>query len=202
VVAQTKEPYITREQYIKREIDSDNKSEYVDGVVVAMAGASPTHIQITKNVTVELEPYIRRARCKSYPTEMRVRIDSANRYYYPDYVVVCGRPDFDAMLGLEALVNPTLIVEVLSESTERRDRSEKLFAYKRMTTLEDYLLIHQDEPLIEHYKRNSNTGAWEFDTIEGLDSILNLPLLNCSLALSVLYVDVEFTTPQTPYAAL
>jgi Uma2 family endonuclease len=107
---------------------------------------------------------------------------------------VCGKPEFEKYKDQDSLLNPTLIIEVLSESTEQRDRFEKLLAYKRKETLRGYLLVHQDRPLIEIYTRSSSTAVWEFDTVEGLESTLYLAALDCTVPLSGLYNEVEFET--------
>jgi Uma2 family endonuclease len=149
MVAQYKWPYITPEEYLRCEKGSDTKHEYIDGVIVAMAGASPEHINITMNLTVALDPHLDSAGCNGYASDMRVRVGYANCYYYPDYVTVCNKPDFDSIQGLSTLLNPSVIIEVLSRSTERVDLVEKWLAYRQLESLNMYLLVHQDKPLVE-----------------------------------------------------
>lgn len=187
--------YISPEDYLALEVECESKNEYVDGLIVAMAGGSPEHITITMNLTVELLPRLRRTDCRGFATQMRVRLNNLNRYYYPDYVAVCKPPLFEDIRGVKSLTNPTVIFEVLSESTERRDRGEKWLAYSQMDTLTGYLLIHQDGPLVESYHRNLVTGTWEFTRVSGLRAVLPIPSLECEVALADLYYTVEFEPP-------
>jgi Uma2 family endonuclease len=192
MVAQYKWPYVTPEEYLRCEKDAQTKHEYIDGVIVAMAGASRQHIRITKNLTVQLEPYLDRAGCEGFPSEMRVRVEISNTYYYPDFVVACDEPDFDPTADTDTLLNPKLIIEVLSKSTERVDRVEKWMAYRQLDSLSMYLLVHQDRPLIECYVRNRPNDQWDQIRVEGLEAILAIPSLNCEIPLESIYKRVAF----------
>jgi Uma2 family endonuclease len=195
MVAYVRWPYVTPEEYLRREKEAETKSEYVDGVIVAMAGASRSHIRITMNLTIELDPHLERAGCEGYASEMRVRVQVANRYYYPDVAVACGEPEFDTTLGLDTLLNPSILIEVLSKTTERADRAEKWLAYRQLDSLNTYLLVHQDRPYIEAYVRDTATGTWEYHEVKGLGSTFKLPSLGCEIPLARIYRRVVFRQP-------
>jgi Uma2 family endonuclease len=191
MVAYANWPYITPEEYLRREKGAETKSEYVDGVIVAMAGASRSHIRITMNLTIELDSHVERAGCEAYASYMRVRVEVANRYYYPDVAITCGEPEFETILGLETLRNPQLVIEVLSKSTERADHAEKWLAYMQLDSLNTYILVHQDRPYIEAYIRDTATGMWEYVEVNGLESSLKLPSLECEIPLARIYRRVK-----------
>ncbi len=139
----------TPEEYLAFERESEEKHEFIDGEIVAMAGASREHNLIGTNVTVDLGYQLRGKNCELYANDMRVRMRNG-RYGYPDVVVVCDEPQFDDD-EFDILLNPTIIVEVLSKSTRFRDKTEKLIAYQKMDSLHQCLLIEQTEPRVEHY---------------------------------------------------
>jgi Uma2 family endonuclease len=192
MVAKQTPRYITQKEYLEQERTAESKSEYDNGVITAMAGASPEHAAITYNFGVAIHPHLRHAGCRGFSADLRVRLEAGNRYYYPDMAVVCGKPTFEDEWGMRSLLNPTLIVEVLSDTTERYDRGKKWLAYQRLESLSTYLLIHQDRPYMEVYTRNQATNSWEYHTVEGLDSRLNLSTLGCEIALGDVYADIEF----------
>ena len=192
MVAQPQHYYITPMEYLERERNAEFKSEYDDGVILAMAGSSPEHAAITFNFGAELQPHLRRAGCRGFSPDLRVRVEAGNRYYYPDLTVVCGEPEFDeAVTGMQSLRNPTLILEVLSPSTERQDRGRKWLAYQGLASLSTYVLAHQDRPCVEVYSRNPDTQVWEYRKVEGLEAALELPAFACNLALAQIYTDAE-----------
>jgi Uma2 family endonuclease len=195
MVAYAKWPYITPEEYLRREKEAETKSEYIDGVIVAMAGASRSHIRITMNLTIELDPHLERAGCEGYASDMRVRVQVSNRYYYPDVAIACGEPEFDTTLGLDALLNPSLIIEVLSRSTDRADHAEKWLAYRQLESLNTYILVHQDRTYVEMYDRDNATGTWEYTDVTGLGSSLKLSSLGCEIPLARIYRRVVLRQP-------
>jgi Uma2 family endonuclease len=123
---------------------------------------------------------------------MRVRVTQSNRYYYPDYTVVCGEPQFEVLQGVDSLLNPGLIVEILSVSTSRLDRGEKWLAYQQIESLNTYLMVYQDRPRIEAYVRNSSTDDWEQITVDGIEATLTLASIGCSIPLARIYKNVAF----------
>ena len=141
VAAQT---YFTPEEYIALERKAHFKSEYFDGHIIAMSGASRQHNLIVTNISGELHVQFKGRGCEVYTNDMRVRPSPRDTYVYPDVVVVCGEPEFEDDV-FDTLLNPILIVEVLSPSTERRDRGEKFTRYKHLAALQEYVLVSQDK---------------------------------------------------------
>jgi Uma2 family endonuclease len=131
---------LTPEEYLARERQVDTKSEFYDGELFAKAGASRSHNLIVGNVTGELRAQLRGRPCEVYPADMRVKVSETGLYAYPDVVVVCGEPRFEDE-HLDTLLNPTVIVDVLSPSTEAYDRGEKFAQYRKLASLREYVLI-------------------------------------------------------------
>ncbi|HLJ54625.1 MAG TPA: Uma2 family endonuclease [Chthonomonadaceae bacterium] len=191
--------YITPEEYLEQERDAECKSEYDDGVIVAMAGGSPEHAIVTFNVGVAIAPHLRRSGCQGYSSDMRVRIEIANRYYYPDFTAVCGQPAYQKVRRTVNLANPTLVVEVLSQSSERRDRGTKWFAYQTLASMQVYVLVHQDNPFVEWFTRGRDDDSWEYRSARGLGAtaVVHLAGSPCELPLRDIYTGVEFP-PEEP----
>jgi Uma2 family endonuclease len=179
--------YLSPEEYLSLERRAEFKSEYIDGVAYAMAGGSERHNLITGNLVTELNLQLRATDCKVYPSDMKVRLPNSKKFFYPDVSVVCGETQF-ADKERDVILNPVLVVEVLSESTEAFDRGKKFSSYQQIESLREYLLVSQGEFLVEHYLRQE-TG-WFYTRASGLDSALALPSLDCRLALSDLYSKV------------
>ncbi len=179
------------EEYLLRERAASERSEFLEGEILAMAGASLRHNAIVASLTARLYPSLRPRGCSVYSRDMRVQV--ADSFLYPDVVVVCGQPIlFDA--AQDALTNPTLIVEVLSESTERLDRGRKSWAYRRLPSLQDYLLVSQEEAWVQHWRRGPE-GDWLVSDVAGLDAAVNLGSLGVTLPLSEVYEQVSFEAP-------
>ena len=176
MVAQTKTSYLTPEEYLRRERDAATKSEYHNGVLVAMAGASPEHHLLTANVITQLNLHLRRRGCLPFASDLRVRVDACNRYFYPDTAVVCGEPVYQSLEGLRSLQNPSLIVEVMSDTTEAQDRGEKWHCYQTLESLSTYVLIAQDLARVEVFTRIEG-GDWRLSTFHGLDTVVRLPVI-------------------------
>src|SRR5262249_51287996 len=156
---------------------------YFDGHVFAMAGGSPSHARISGNVYSELRSKLRGGRCEAFNSEMRIKVPLALPYRYPDASVVCGEPIFDEIDGQQTLVNPILIVEVLSPSTAAYDLVDKFAAYQSIETFREYLLNSQDRPhVIQHVKQSKR--RWLRIEIVGMESEVKLESLNATLALS------------------
>jgi Uma2 family endonuclease len=191
------QPYrFTVEEYLTFERAADECHEYLDGVIYAMAGESPDHGRICMNLTATLVPQLRGSACEAFSKDMKVccgpyRAHTREGLYaYPD-LVVCGAIQFHSQ-AQDVLVNPTLIVEVLSPSTEAFDRGEKFRRYRAwLPTLTDYVLVAQDRPVIDHYQRTT-TGRWELETLEGRDAHLHLPGIDCTVPLVEVYERVVF----------
>ena len=208
-LAPTPQPYLDRftvEEYLAFERASDERHEYLDGVIYAMAGSASTqamagesedHGTICMNLSGVLFAQLRGTLCRAFSKDTKVRCGpyrSHTReglYAYPDLVVVSGPSQYHDQ-ARDVLLNPTVIVEVLSPSTEAFDRGDKLHRYRRwLPTLTDYVLVAQDRPIIDHYHRPA-TGRWELETLEGLDAHLHLPSIACTVRLSEVYERIVF----------
>ncbi|MCA1614338.1 MAG: Uma2 family endonuclease [Acidobacteria bacterium] len=177
--------YLTPAQYLTVERGAEDKNEYIDGEVVAMTGASRKHNLIAVNVTSELRGQLKGRSCEAYASDMRVRVPSGRLYTYPDVVVVCGEPRFEDD-HLDTLLNPTLIVEVLSNSTELYDRGKKFGFYRTVESLSDYVLVAQDEHRIEHYAKQPD-GRWLLAEYSSQEDVIELESIQCRLALGEVY---------------
>ena len=179
----------TAEEYLAIDRLSDFKNEYFNGEVFAMTGASRKHNLITANVTSSLNPQLKGRQCEVYASDMRVKVRSTGLYTYPDVVVVCGSPAFEDK-EIDTLTNPTLIIEVLSKSTEGYDRGDKFGHYRKLDSLSEYILISQDKHHIEHYVRQPD-NQWLLSETDDLQITIELPAINCRLALADIYDKVE-----------
>jgi len=180
---------LSPEEYLAAERHAETKSEYWDGEVLAMAGASYDHNLIVANVVGELRMQLKGRPCSVLPSDLRIRIDSVQRFLYPDATVVCGPPQFTDEKS-DTIVNPTLIVEVLSKKTKDYDRGEKFMLYRTLPALKEYVLVTQDSPLVEHYVKQAD-GKWLLEEIRELDAALSLDSIACRLELAEVYDKVE-----------
>lgn len=174
---------LTIAEYLAFERQSETRHEFLDGEVFAMPGASRAHNLIAGNVFGEIWSQIRKRPCEAYKEGMRVRTPSG-LFTYPDVVVVRGEPRFDDS-ELDTLLNPTLIVEVLSPSTEAYDRGTKAAQYGSIPALKEYLLVAQDRILVEQWMRDRS--EWLRRSLTDLDDLLDLPTIGCKLLLSDIY---------------
>ncbi|MDP2822370.1 MAG: Uma2 family endonuclease [Sulfuritalea sp.] len=177
---------ISEEDYLAGEKIASVKHEYVAGEVFAMAGASKMHATIAGNIFSALRAHLRGKPCRAYISDMKVRVKASSAYYYPDVAVTCSPRDLAVDAPAYYLEAPCLIAEVLSDSTERIDRREKLLAYQQMESLNDYLLINQDKREAEHYRRTAE--GWQRDIL-GPDDTLVLPSLGLELSVDRIYED-------------
>jgi len=184
--------HVTPEEYLAAERLSETKSEYVDGVVYLMTGARLNHIQIVSNITVELAIQLRARPCRVLQSELKIRLQESRKFFYPDVTVLCDEPQFHDERK-DIILNPLLVVEVLSKSTEAFDRGAKFRAYQTIESLKEYVLVSQDKPLVEQYVRNGE-GKWTYSAAEGLESSLALPSVECSLSLNAVYDKVDFNS--------
>lgn len=191
MVAQTKSFYMTPGEYLRRERDAETKSEYFDGVVVAMAGASLEHNLITANVITQLNGHLRRRGCIPFASDLRVHVEACNRYFYPDTTLVCGEPIRQNLEGMHSLQNPALIVEVLSDTTEALDRGGKWHCYQTLDSLTTYVLIAQHAARVEVFTRIEG-GDWRLSTFHGLDRSVLLPAFGVEIPMAEIYADVRF----------
>ncbi len=191
-------PYLTATEYLAIERQAETRSEYLDGEMFAMAGTSLAHITIAGNLIGVLWPQLRGKQCRICPSDLRGHIPATGLYTYPDVVVVCGEPQLEDE-QFDTLLNPTLIIEVLSPNTEAYDRGKKFEHYLSIDSLAEYLLVSQTAPRIEQFLRQDG-GHWLFTAVAGLDSRIALPSIQCELSLAEVYDKVELvhSTPEAP----
>lgn len=180
---------VTPAEYLALERAAEHKCEYADGYIFAMSGASREHNLIAINTSAELRQQLKERPCEAYGSDMRVQISAVGQYRYPDISIVCEEPLF-ADAELDTLLNPTVLIEILSPSTERIDRTDKFDAYTRLPSLREYILIAQDQPLVEHYRRDGD--RWVLTTFGDLNDTVALPAIGCTLALREVYAKVRF----------
>lgn len=178
-------PRISPEEYLAVEREAEYKSEYLGGEIFAMTGASREHNLITVNIVGELRQQLKGKPCEVYPNDMRVKVPAAGLYTYPDVVVVCDQPLFEDDC-VDTLLNPTLIVEVLSASAESYDRGKKFGYYRTVASLTEYLLVTQDEYKVEQYVKQTDE-RWLLSDIRSLDGLVELISVPCALALKEIY---------------
>ena len=164
---------------------AETRSEYLDGDMVAMSGGSREHNVIVTNIVSELRSQLKGRPCEVFANDMRVKVSTTGLYTYPDVVVVCGEPQFEDA-NVDTLMNPTVVVEVLSDSTESYDRGGKFGHYRKVESLTEYLLVGQHEYRIEQYIRRPE-GPWARVDIRGLTAKLDLPSILCSIPMTEIY---------------
>lgn len=184
-MATTMEPPISPEEYLLRERRAEYKSEYYEGEIVSMTGASRRHNLLTVNLVFQMKGQLGGRGCETYSGDMRVRIPDTRAYVYPDVAVACGEPHFEDD-EVDTLTNPTLVVEVLSPSTETYDRGQKWEHYRRIPSLRQYVLVSQDRPHAEWYTRQED-GLWLFAEATGQEAKVRLESVGCTLRLADLY---------------
>jgi Uma2 family endonuclease len=182
-------PYITAEEYLARERAAENKSEYYDGEIFAMAGAREPHNLVSGNIFAKLHTQLEHRPCRAYTNDMRLKVSPSGLYTYPDVMVVCGEAQFDDE-EFDTLLNPTLIVEVLSQSTEGRDRGAKFEHYSKLSSLQEYLLVAQDRLRLELFTKESK-GRWILAVFENPEDVVKLASIDCVLALKDIYTKVD-----------
>ena len=190
----TARTYLTPEEYLAWERKSDTKHEYLGGEIIAVSGASLAHNLIVTNISGELYIQLKEGRCEVYTNDMRVRTAPEMSYFYPDILVVCGEPRFKDSV-FDTLFNPIVLVEVLSPSTERYDRGEKFDYYQQLTSLQEYILVSQDEVRVELHRRQGT--VWYPTEFRSLEGTLSLDAINCELDLWDIYRRVELGERQS-----
>lgn len=182
------------EEYLELEKKSEEKLELWDGNVWSMSGATAAHDRIITNLVIDIGSKIRAGGCDVYSSDMRVKVPSYNPYRYPDLSAICGTPVFEQIGGIDMLVNPQLVVEVLSESTEAFDRGDKFSYYKSIESFSEYLLVAQHRPHVSQFIKHGD-GFWINFEFNDLNESLELKAVSCTLSLSSIYRDVSFPDP-------
>lgn len=181
--------HLTSEEYLAWERKQPFKNEYHHGQIIAMSGASRSHNRITVDTTIQLGNQLMNSECEVFASEMRVRTSPEISYFYPDVIVVCGEPRFEDDT-FDTLLNPILVIEVLSPSTAAFDRGEKFEHYKQIASLQEYILVSQNNVRVEHYRRQGS--QWIHNTFEHLEDMLPLASIGPTLSLRAIYRRVTF----------
>ena len=181
--------YFPSEEYLRWEEQQNEKHEYIDGQIYAMAGASENHVIITDNFSATLVTQLRGGQCRSFSSDMKVSILEKSIYYYPDLLVTCDQRD---RLNKQYKSYPCLIIEVLSESTEAKDRGVKFAHYQTLESLQEYVLVSQWEKRVEVFRR-TDRQFWLLQTLTE-DDMIELKSINLSIPVAEIYEGVEFTS--------
>lgn len=181
--------YITPEAYLASERTAQYKNEYIHGEVLPMSGASSAHNLITVDIATKLNIQSRGQRCEVYASTMRVRTSPTGSYFYPDVVVGGDKPHFEDNV-FDTLLNPILVVEVLSPSTETYDRGEKFAHYQELASLREYILVSQDRIHVEHFRLTET--QWVGKTFHVPEDMLSLNAIECQLPLRDIYTRITF----------
>jgi len=184
-------PYVTPDEYLHRERKAEFRSEYLRGETFAMAGASANHNLIVLNAGASLREQLKKKPCRVYPSDLKLRVEATGLYTYPDLSVVCGDPQLESDAG-DVLLNPVVLVEVLSDSTEAYDRGKKFEHYRTITSLIHYVLIAQDRHSIDCFTRSPD-GSWRLTSCQDLDGKVELTSIESQLAALEVYDKVVFT---------
>lgn len=186
--------YFTQEEYLELELKADYRSQYVAGEIYAMAGAQPWHVKITNNLSGMLYNRFRGKPGEFYSSDMRVRVKAGELWTYPDLAALCGTPVYETRQNPHSLLNPQVIFEVLSPSTEAFDRGDKFARYRLLESLTDYVLVSSELMRIEHFVRQGD-GSWKFNEYHQPGDRLPLTSLDCDLPLAEIYEWVSFPEP-------
>jgi len=181
---------ITPEEYLEIERKAERRSEYLDGEMFLMSGASLEHTRINRNITVELGLQLRGSNCEIFAIDLRTKVSPTGLYTYPDIAAVCGEPQCEDEHG-DTLLNPILIIEVLSTSTESYDRGKKFAHYRTLTTLKEYVLVSQYECRVEKFTLTEN-GVWSYTDCAEPSGLVELTSIGCHLSLARVYDKVDF----------
>lgn len=188
VVQQTEKTY-TAEDYLKLDRQDTGKQEYSNGKVVSASGSSRRHNLIGSNTTIAIGSRVRGHKCEVYVNDMRVKLAPHN-YCYPDVVVVNGEPTFEGK-ELDILLNPTVIVEIMSRATLNHDKTEKLDRYLAMASVREIMLVKEEEMRVEHYFKQTQ-NQWTYKIYSNREDIISIESVNCKISLSEIYSQIKF----------
>lgn len=188
VVQQTEKTY-TAEDYLKLDRQDAGKQEYSNGKVVNASGSSRRHNLIGSNTTIAIGSRVRGHKCEVYVNDMRVKLAPHN-YCYPDVVVVNGEPSFEGK-ELDILLNPTVIVEIMSRATLNHDKTEKLDRYLAMSSVREIMLVKEEEMRVEHYFKQTQ-NQWTYKIYSNREDIISIESVNCKISLSEIYSQIKF----------
>lgn len=183
------DPFVSLEEYLAFEETSEVKHEYWNGHVVEASGGTPRHADLIGNIAASFIPRLRGKRCRGSSSEQRIRVEKSNVLFYPDFVVKCP-PEKYSELDPNALVNPALVVEVLSPTSEKKDRGTKFEQYSLIPELRDYILVSQERILVEHFARGPENTAgdeWILRRYNVREAFLRFPHLEIEVPLDEIY---------------
>ncbi len=186
---QPERKYISPEEYFDMEEAAEYKSEYYHGEIFAMSGASHNHNMIAVNILASLYNSLRDSDCVVYPGDMKVQIEEAEHYVYPDVSVVCGDIEF-AENRDDTVTNPVVIIEILSKSTKSYDKGDKFKSYRKISSLRDYILVDQYTCSVEHFYKN-DAGKWALDEFEDLNESFKIRSVGAELSLNAIYYRIK-----------
>ena len=181
--------WISPEDYLHIERRSTYRSEYVNGEMFAMAGATRQHNRISSNLVSEINLHIKSSDCNIYSSDLRVHVPSTGYFTYPDIVITCGKEEFTDAHN-DVLVNPLVIMEILSDSTASIDRGKKFEQYRELASFVEYLLVEQRTPHIEQYILY-DAQEWRYRTVRGIDEQVRIQTIDCTLSLRDIYHKVD-----------
>ena len=177
--------YISPEEYLERERASEEKHEYYDGFVIAMSGARLKHNQVTGNLVAEIGSYLKGKECQTLPSDMRVSTPNRDAYMYPDATIVCGEPKLEDD-KFDTLLNPSVVFEILSPSTQKNDKGYKLLHYKNIPSLKEYIMIDASKRFVEVVRREPD-GAWRFEDIAASSAGFHIETIGLTISFNDLY---------------
>jgi Uma2 family endonuclease len=198
MTALPKEKY-TLEEYLELDANSEERLEYWDGEIFSMSGVSNQHDLIETNLVYRLKGRTEGRSCRVFAANMRIKVPSMPPYRYGDVSALCGNPRFEKIGGVDVLTNPSLIIEVLSDSTERYDRGDKFSNYKSVPTLSEYLLVAQHRPHVSQFIKQPH-GSWLNLEYNAVSDVLKVVSLGCELTLDEIYQEVIFPAASSPLA--
>lgn len=188
-------PYLTPEEYLAIERKAEIKSEYYQGEMFAMSGASREHVVISGNINGELHQHFKDRPCESYQSDMRVKVDATGLYTYPDVIAVCGEPRFEDS-HVDTLLNPVVVFEVLSDSTESYDRGKKASHYRTVDSLKEHILVSQHDCRVEQMVRQDGS-QWLLTELTSLEQTLKLTSIDAEIPLSEIYRKVDLSRQES-----
>lgn len=188
ILTQTEKIY-TAEDYLKSERRNAGKQEYFNGKVSSTAGSSRRHNLIGSNTTIAIGSRLRGHKCEVYVNDMRVKL-SPHNYCYPDVIIVNGEPAFEGK-ELDILLNPTVIVEIMSKATLYHDKTEKLDRYLALESVREIMLVKEEEMRVEHYHKQT-INQWVYKIYSQRDDVISLESINCKISLGEIYTQIKF----------
>ncbi len=186
-----KEKNYSLEEYFELEKSTNEKFEFWNGNVWSMSGASFAHNRIVMNLSIEIGTKLREKGCDVFPSDMRIKVPKYSPYRYPDLTALCGKAEIEKIGGIDMLINPQLIIEVLSDSTEGFDRGDKFSYYKSIESFKEYLLVAQHRPHVSQFTKHGDS-FWIQKEFNELSDIVKLESVPCEFVLTGIYRDVSF----------